>query len=85
MTLTRYLRSNPLNLLVLGLVVAMGARLAGASDVVVFIASGLAIIPLAGLIGHATDELGAYVGPGVGGLLNATFGNATELMPRYKA
>jgi Ca2+:H+ antiporter len=80
LSLWRYLRGNPLNLLVLALLVAAGARLAGASEVVVFIASGLAIIPLAGLIGHATDELGAYVGPGIGGLLNATLGNAPELI-----
>jgi Ca2+:H+ antiporter len=75
-----YVRSNPLNLLVLALVIAAGARLVGASDVIVFVTSGLAIIPLAGLIGHATDELGSYVGPGMGGFLNATFGNATELI-----
>ncbi|MBV9358970.1 MAG: calcium/proton exchanger [Chloroflexi bacterium] len=80
MSLRRYLRSNPLNLLVIGLPLAAGARLAGMSDVVVFILSGVAIVPLAGLIGHATDELGSYVGPGIGGLLNATFGNATELI-----
>ncbi len=45
-----------------------------------FITAALAIIPLAGLIGEATEELASYVGPAVGGLLNATFGNATELI-----
>ena len=45
-----------------------------------FIASALAIIPLAGFMGTATEELAKYRGPGVGGLLNATFGNATELI-----
>ena len=52
----------------------------GASDVVMFIVSALAIVPLAGFIGIATDELAKYVGPSVGGLLNASFGNATELI-----
>lgn len=46
----------------------------------VFITSGLAIIPLAGLIGRATDQLAVHVGPRLGGLLNATFGNLTELI-----
>jgi Ca2+:H+ antiporter len=46
----------------------------------IFIASGLAIIPLAGLMGRATEELATYTGEGVGGLLNATFGNAAELI-----
>ena len=46
----------------------------------VFVTSGLAIIPLAGLIGRATDQLAVRVGPRLGGLLNATFGNLTELI-----
>ena len=46
----------------------------------VFAIAGLAIIPLAFLMGVATEELGKHAGPGVGGLLNATFGNATELI-----
>jgi len=46
----------------------------------IFIVSGLAIIPLAGLLGRATEHLSEHVGPGIGGLLNATFGNAAELI-----
>ncbi|HOS99849.1 MAG TPA: calcium/proton exchanger [Acidobacteriota bacterium] len=46
----------------------------------VFIAACLAIIPLAGLLGHATEELASRTNEGVGGLLNATFGNAAELI-----
>ena len=42
--------------------------------------SGLAIIPLAGLMGEATEQLAERLGPGIGGLLNATFGNAAELI-----
>jgi len=45
-----------------------------------FLTSALAIVPLAGFMGTATEELAKYRGPGVGGLLNATFGNATELI-----
>ena len=40
----------------------------------------LAVIPLAGMMGHATEELAERMGEGVGGLLNATFGNAAELI-----
>jgi Ca2+:H+ antiporter len=46
----------------------------------VFIASGLAIVPLAGVMGRATESLAETMGAGVGGLLNATFGNAAELI-----
>jgi Ca2+:H+ antiporter len=48
--------------------------------VFVFISSALAIVPLAGLIGRSTEKLAARVGPRLGGLLNATFGNITELI-----
>ena len=46
----------------------------------IFVASGLAIVPLAGWMGHATEHLASRFGEGVGGLLNATFGNAAELI-----
>src|SRR4030088_213628 len=45
-----------------------------------FITAALAIVPLAGLIGRATDQLAIHIGPQLGGLLNATFGNLTELI-----
>src|SRR3954467_12429782 len=45
-----------------------------------FICSAIAIVPVAGWIGRATEELAARVGEGLGGLLNATFGNAAELI-----
>ena len=48
--------------------------------VAVFAVAGVAIIPLAWFLGLATEELGKHAGPGIGGLLNATFGNATELI-----
>ncbi|HEX5323112.1 MAG TPA: calcium/proton exchanger [Capsulimonadaceae bacterium] len=46
----------------------------------VFLTAGLAIVPLAGLIGDATEELAKHLGAQWGGLLNATFGNVTELI-----
>ena len=46
----------------------------------VFAIAGIGIIPLAWFMGLATEELGKHAGPGIGGLLNATFGNATELI-----
>jgi Ca2+:H+ antiporter len=49
-------------------------------DLVIFIAAALAILPLAGWIGEATEEIAVDLGPSWGGLLNATFGNATELI-----
>ncbi|MDF5724040.1 MAG: calcium/proton exchanger [Rhizonema sp. PD37] len=49
-------------------------------ELTVFITSGLAILPLAAWMGTATEEIAVVVGPTLGGLLNATFGNATELI-----
>lgn len=46
----------------------------------IFIASAISIIPLAGYMGNATEELAEHVGAGWGGFLNATFGNAAELI-----
>ncbi len=50
------------------------------NDIALFICSGLAIIPLAGIMGRATEHLAERMGQGIGGLLNATFGNAAELI-----
>jgi Ca2+:H+ antiporter len=52
----------------------------GANPILVFLASALAIVPLAGLMGDATEVLARYLGPTVGGLLNATLGNAPEII-----
>ena len=51
-----------------------------ASPTVVFALSAIAIIPVAGWMGHATEHLASRLGEGIGGLLNATFGNAAELI-----
>ena len=49
-------------------------------DVALFILAAAALIPLAWLIGEATDHAGEHTGPGIGGFLNASFGNAPELI-----
>ena len=56
------------------------AKFLNASDSVMFILSCLSIIPLAGLMGEGTEEISFYSGPKIGGFLNGTFGNATELI-----
>lgn len=52
----------------------------GAGSVPLFICSAIAIVPLAKFLSDSTEELASHAGPAVGGLLNATFGNATELI-----
>ncbi len=58
----------------------MALDIAGAAAGAVFAAAALGIIPTAALMGRATEELAARSGPGIGGLLNVTFGNAPELI-----
>ncbi|HEY2803823.1 MAG TPA: calcium/proton exchanger [Actinomycetota bacterium] len=60
--------------------VSIAAKLLTDNDLAIFLLSAFAIVPLAGLIGRATDQLALHAGPRVGGLLNATFGNVTELV-----
>lgn len=50
------------------------------NPVLIFAASAIALIPLAGVLGEATEELALHYGPRIGGLLNATLGNAAELI-----
>ncbi len=50
------------------------------SDGIIFITSALAIVPLAVLIGNATEQIAIYTGPKIGGFLNATMGNVPELL-----
>ncbi|GIV98585.1 MAG: calcium/proton exchanger [Herpetosiphonaceae bacterium] len=50
------------------------------NDLLIFLFSAIGLIPLAGLLGEATEELAIHTGPKIGGLLNATLGNAAELI-----
>ena len=60
--------------------VAIAIRLLGAPDLAIFLTSAAAIVPLAGMIGRATEQLALHMGSRIGGLVNATFGNVTELI-----
>lgn len=76
---------NPLNWLLVFIPVAFWLELSHASDTLIFGAACLAILPLAGLMGQATEQLAVRTGSTIGGLLNATFGNATELIIAFFA
>lgn len=70
-----------MNRLLVCVPVAIGLEyLAPDRHLLIFATSCLAILPLAGWMGHATEQLAERMGEGVGGLLNATFGNAAELI-----
>jgi Ca2+:H+ antiporter len=60
--------------------VALVLRLADASPSLIFVASAVGVVPTAALMGEATEHLAARAGPGIGGLVNVTFGNAPELI-----
>jgi len=76
----QFFRTKPLNVLLLALPLALAAELGHWGSTWIFVLSTIGIIPLAGLIGEATEALAAYTGPRIGGLLNATLGNAAELI-----
>lgn len=69
-----------LDLLLLVTPVAVWMAMLRASPLLVFAAAALAIVPLAGVLGEATSALATHSGPAIGGMLNATLGNATELI-----
>ena len=60
--------------------IAIGLDLAEASASLVFFSAALGVVPTAALMGEATENLAARSGPGIGGLLNVTFGNFPELI-----
>ena len=69
-----------LNLLLVFIPIAVVLDWYGANPVAVFATSVLAIVPLAGLMGRATEQLSTYVGATIGGLMSASLGNAPELI-----
>src|SRR5947207_10883090 len=73
---------TPLDLLLVALPVSIALRYVPAwkNGTALFIFAALAIVPLAGWMGRATEQLAARSGAGIGGFLNATFGNAAELI-----
>jgi Ca2+:H+ antiporter len=60
--------------------VAIALELLGAGHTVILLTSAGALVPLAAVLGKATEELANYTGPRIGGLLNATLGNSAELI-----
>ena len=73
-------KNTILSLLLLFVPVSIAAHFLEWGAAVVFITSCIAIVPLAAWMGTATEEIAVVAGPTLGGLLNATFGNATELI-----
>jgi len=73
-------RLGPFYWLLLALPLAVVLKAMQVTDVWIFASSCIAIIPLAGLMGRATENLAETLGAGLGALLNATFGNAAELI-----
>jgi Ca2+:H+ antiporter len=76
---------RPVHYLGLFIPVAVALELADASSVLIFSAAALAVIPCAAVMGEATEAIAARTGPGIGGLLNVTFGNAPELIIAFFA
>jgi Ca2+:H+ antiporter len=67
-------------LLALGPITVLVDRFTDAGEIELFVLAALALVPLAWLIGEATEHAAHHTGPGIGGFLNATFGNAPELI-----
>ncbi len=80
MKLKHLIRNDPLSIFLLAVPLAIAAEFVEWGDILVFSLSAIAVIPLAHYIGESTDALAHYTGPRLGGLLNATLGNAAELI-----
>jgi Ca2+:H+ antiporter len=65
--------------------IAVALKLAGGGAALIFATSAIGVIPTAALMGRATEELADRAGPGIGGLLNVTFGNFPELLIAFFA
>lgn len=73
------------NVLLVCVPIGFALRYAHSNGYAVFIVNFVAIVPLAAMLSFATEELAMYTGETLGGLLNASFGNATELIGMYRA
>ena len=76
----RYIKKKPISFLLVLLPLAIAGSLLDWSAMVIFALSAGAVIPLAGLVGDGTEGLASHTGPKMGGLINATLGNAAELI-----
>lgn len=79
-TVLAYLKKKPLFLLLVAFPLAVIGSFVGWNAIVLFSLSALSVVPLAGLIGDGTEGLASHTGPKMGGLINATLGNAAELI-----
>jgi Ca2+:H+ antiporter len=79
------LRVRPIYYLSAFIPIAIVFDALGASAPVIFFAAAIAVVPTAAVMGEATEQLAARSGPGIGGLLNVTFGNAPELIIAFIA
>ncbi len=78
-------KNTILSILLIFIPISIAAHFLQWGESIVFITAGVGIIPLAAFMGEATEEIAVVVGPNLGGLLNATFGNATELILAFIA
>jgi len=76
---------RPIHYLGVFIPIAVALELLHASPVLVFFAAAIGVIPCAAVMGEATEAIAAKTGPGIGGLLNVTFGNAPELIIAFFA
>jgi Ca2+:H+ antiporter len=76
---------RPVHYLGVFIPVAIALELAHADPILIFGAAALGVIPCAAVMGEATEAIAARTGPGIGGLLNVTFGNAPELIIAFFA
>lgn len=76
----RYLKDHPLAILLVAFPLAVLGRVLHWNGMWLFALSAIGVIPMAGYIGEATEALAHHTGPRIGGLLNATLGNAAELI-----
>ena len=72
--------SSWINVLLVFVPVGIAVQAAGANKTIVFAINAIAIIPLAGLLSHATESVASEMGDTIGALMNITFGNAVELI-----
>src|SRR5215208_4370242 len=74
------LTGSALNILLIAAPVSLWLRWQSGISIWVFLTAAVSLVPAAGLIGAATEHLARRAGPTLGGFLNATFGNAAELI-----
>ena len=74
------LLSTYFNVLLIFVPVGIAVKAAGVNPTIVFAMNAIAIVPLAGLLSHATESVAVEMGDTIGALMNVTFGNAVELI-----